>query len=459
MTSTVANKGRELRGRLHIGALALMASVAILLVLTMLFLRSYTSAIGWVRRSNDVRLHIGRTLALLVDAETAQRGYLLLGDEHMLEPYRRAKATLPGELARLIELTADDRQQQERVREIGRLSEQRFAVIEETVDLRRRRGLDAALEVVRSGRGTALMAQIRDLLDAMGSEETARMEARTTRARHRDQMLTASLVALIIFASVFMGTVLWSKNREIAERRRAAEEREKLIGALERSNRDLDQFAYVASHDLKAPLRGIANLSTWIQEDLGDNLTRDLARQMELMRVRVRRMDALIEGILNYSRAGRPTQKETVEVRRLLSDIAELLSAAKGSVQIGPGMPVIETERTPLQQVFQNLIANALKHGANADARVVVSVKDADPFYEFAVADNGPGIAPAYHEKIWGIFQTLDTKDHVEGTGIGLSIVKKIVEARGGRAWVDSAEGAGATFRFLWPKREEKTDG
>jgi signal transduction histidine kinase len=109
-------------------------------------------------------------------------------------------------------------------------------------------------------------------------------------------------------------------------------------------------------------------------------------------------------------------------------------------------------ERVPLQQVFLNLVGNALKYAGRADAVVRVGWNaDAPGWYRFSVADNGPGIAPQYHERVFGIFQTLQSRDRVEGTGIGLSVVKKIVEAQGARVWVESAEGAGATFHFTWP--------
>jgi signal transduction histidine kinase len=433
-----------------------MALVATLLVLTILFLRSYTSAIGWVRRSNDIRMHVGRALSLLADAETAQRGFLLLGEPSALEPYRHARSELPAELAVLRSLAADDSAQQRRIGELQRLAGLRFGVIDETIAVRERDGVAPAAELVRSGRGTSRMADIRRLVSEMEQHETAQLEARTAHAHRRDQLLTGTLMLLIAFAAVFMGAVLWSKNHELEERRRASAERERLIGALERSNRDLDQFAYVASHDLKAPLRGIANLAQWLREDLGSDLTRDVARQLQLMRVRVHRMEALIEGILDYSRAGRATQLETVDTGRLFNEVIELIVPPPGAVvEVPRTMPVLRTERAPLQQVFMNLVGNALKHAGRPDPRVTVWAREGDRFDEFSVSDNGPGIAAAYHEKIWAIFQTLETRDRVEGTGIGLAVVKKIVEARGGRAWVESAEGAGASFHFLWPRREQ----
>lgn len=245
---------------------------------------------------------------------------------------------------------------------------------------------------------------------------------------------------------------------DISERKRAEAERDRLIDALERSNRELDQFAYVASHDLKAPLRGIANLAQWIEDDLKDLMPDDTREQMRLLTGRVHRMEALINGILAYSRAGRgQDQPEQVDVAALLAESIELLSPAPpASIQVEAPMPTVYSERVPLQQVFLNLMSNSLKHALRPDASVRVRASEAGDFWEFSVADNGPGIAPEYHERIWGIFQTLRARDEVEGTGIGLSVVKKIVEARGGQVRLESAPGLGATFFFTWPKSTSK---
>lgn len=223
---------------------------------------------------------------------------------------------------------------------------------------------------------------------------------------------------------------------------------------LRKRNQELDQFAYVVSHDLKAPLRAIANLSSWIEEDLEEFLTEDTRHQMNLLRGRVHRMEALIDGLLQYSRVGRlQLTPETVNVEELLVEIIDSLAPpASFTVEVAPGMPVLTTEKLLLQQVFSNLISNAIKHNKSADGRVTIAVQDLEDFYEFSVADNGPGIAAQYHEKVFAIFQTLEARDKVENTGIGLSLVKKIVENQGGTILLDSAEGEGATFRFTWPK-------
>jgi light-regulated signal transduction histidine kinase (bacteriophytochrome) len=244
--------------------------------------------------------------------------------------------------------------------------------------------------------------------------------------------------------------------RDITERKKQEAEREQLIKALARSNQELDQFAYVASHDLKAPLRGIANLSQWIEEDLGDTLSGENREQMGLLRGRVHRMEALIDGILQYSRAGRVKAKpEPIDTGALVRDVVELIAPPESiTIDIPPDMPPVTAEKVPLQQVFMNLIGNAIKHAGADSPRVSVSWEDAGPFYEFTVRDNGQGIAPQYHERIFGIFQTLEARDKVEGTGIGLSVVQKIVDAKGGRVWVESDIGKGARFKFLWPKVE-----
>ena len=225
-----------------------------------------------------------------------------------------------------------------------------------------------------------------------------------------------------------------------------------LIDKLERTNRDLDQFAYVASHDLKAPLRGIANLSQWIEDDLGDNMDEQAHYHMRLLRGRVTRLEGLIDGILAYSRADRDQGNSIdVDVAQLAHDVWELLGPTSGRILVGP-LPTLRTARVPLQQVLLNLVGNALKYNRDHDDLVIeIGGKRTGDLWTFYVKDNGCGIAPEFHDRIWGLFQTLEARDKVESTGIGLAVVRKIVEARGGKAWLESAAGAGATFWFSWP--------
>jgi signal transduction histidine kinase len=246
--------------------------------------------------------------------------------------------------------------------------------------------------------------------------------------------------------------------RSVAARvRERAEELARLAAIHERTNRELDAFAYAASHDLRAPLRGIANLAQWIEEDLQNAgvLPPETAEMLQLLRSRMHRMESLIEGILEYSRAGRThSTPERVDVGTLVREVADLLSPSEDVIiEMDAALPTILAEKLPLQQVFLNLIGNALKHAGRPDTVVTITCRDAGRFCEFRVSDNGPGIAPEYRERIWGIFQTLEARDKVEGTGIGLALVKKLVEAQGGSVWVESQPGEGATFAFQWRKR------
>jgi signal transduction histidine kinase len=227
-----------------------------------------------------------------------------------------------------------------------------------------------------------------------------------------------------------------------------------LITALEKSNHDLDQFAYVTSHDLRAPLRGIANLGQWMEEDLGDKLTDKSREYLHLLRGRIRRLEDLIQGVLDYSRAGRVADAPTsVDVGELVREVVELIGKPDDAiVVIAPSMPTLHTTRVPLQQVFMNLIGNAFKYNPKPAPRVQIGAEPIADGWEFHVRDDGPGIASRYHAQIWGLFQTLHSRDRIESTGIGLAIVRKIVEAHGGRAWIDSTERQGSTFRFTWPK-------
>jgi len=222
----------------------------------------------------------------------------------------------------------------------------------------------------------------------------------------------------------------------------------------ERHVKELEQFAYVTSHDLKAPLRGIANLAAWLEEDLREKLTDATREQLGLLRDRVWRMNALIEGLLEYSRIGRTAHSmASVDSGELLAEVIDSLSPPDGFiVDVAADMPTLYTDRIHLYQVFSNLIGNSIKHSKNEQGHAGVTVRNLGEYYEFTVTDDGPGIAPEYHDKVFEVFQTLAVNDYGTNTGIGLALVKKIVQEHGGSITLESEEGNGATFRFSWPK-------
>ena len=231
---------------------------------------------------------------------------------------------------------------------------------------------------------------------------------------------------------------------------------------LERSNQELASFAYVISHDLRAPLRGITTLSEWLEEDLADELDADGREQMTLLRNRVRRMDGLIVGLLEYSRIGRTGNEDiSVDVGALLAQVVDTVAPPDHiSVTVHLPMPTLRADPLRLTQVFQNLIENAVKYHPGPQGKVEVTCRDAADTerpgdnWEFSVSDGGLGIDPRHHERIFEMFQSLHARDGTESTGIGLALVQKIVEDRGGEVWVESqgTRGKGTTFRFTWPK-------
>jgi signal transduction histidine kinase len=234
---------------------------------------------------------------------------------------------------------------------------------------------------------------------------------------------------------------------DVTDRRNAEDQ-------LRRTNEELEQFAYIASHDLKAPLRGIDNLAKWIVEDISDVMTDDAREKMELLRGRVSRLEMLLEDILQYSRAGRIAD-EPVEIKTgdLIQQIIEDRPPPDGfRIQVPANMPVLVSSHTPLEQVFMNLISNACKHHDRKEGAIKIEAFDRGVFYEFAVEDDGPGIPPQFHDRVFKMFQTLKPRDDKESSG--LSIVKKLVEWQGGRVWIVSEPGRrGAAFHFLWPKK------
>ena len=225
---------------------------------------------------------------------------------------------------------------------------------------------------------------------------------------------------------------------------------------LMQSNQELASFAYVVSHDLKAPLRGIASLSEWLEEDLQDKLEDDQVMQMQLLRERVQRMDALINGLLDYSRIGRIRNLDVpVDVNRLLVRVVDSISPPEWmQINVAPGMPKLQTDELHLNQVFQNLIGNAVNHHPGPEGLIEISCQEEGGFWKFVIRDDGAGIVPRHHVRIFQIFQSLQRNADVDSTGIGLALVRKIVEEHGGEVGVESEgiPGQGAAFYFTWPK-------
>jgi PAS domain S-box-containing protein len=244
----------------------------------------------------------------------------------------------------------------------------------------------------------------------------------------------------------------------ITTRKIAEEKMKQYLSNLEKSNAELDKFAYVVSHDLKAPLRAIGNLTGWIEEDIGDKLPSDSVSHFNTIKNRVVRMEGLINGILDYTKANKSGgQAEAFRSDELIRETIDLLGVPDNAmINIREGMPMMKAEKIKLQQIFMNIINNAIRYNDKEDIQIEISAEDKGSEWQFNVKDNGPGIEPRYHDKIFIIFQTLNARDEVESRGVGLAIVKKLIEDEGGRIWVESDAGKGAKFSFTWPKTKKK---
>lgn len=260
---------------------------------------------------------------------------------------------------------------------------------------------------------------------------------------------------MLVLVQLFMGVVSvtsLSLAAVVSQRRRALEGLARQAVELASSNAELDEFARVVSHDLKAPLRGISYLAKWIVEDCEDIVRAESRKHLSLLDERARRMSRLIDGVLSYSRVGRTRAAfQHVDSRAVVEEVIDSLGPLRDvSVRIEGTLPVVRYDRIQLTQVFQNLIQNGVQHLGRPSGEVVVSCRKADDGFEFCVRDDGVGIPETHLDRVFQMFQVVDPEG--ETTGVGLAIVRKIVEMHGGAVSVASTAGRGATFRFSIPK-------
>lgn len=241
---------------------------------------------------------------------------------------------------------------------------------------------------------------------------------------------------------------------DITQQKENEERQQQLVSRLEETNKELDNFAYIVSHDLKAPLRGIGSLANWLLTDYKDKLDEEGADIINLLVNRVERMKNFIDGILQYSRVTRVKENYIeINLNKLIKEVVELLSPPENiKIIVNSELPKVKGEVIYIEQIYQNLISNAIKFMDKPEGEININYSSTEDFWEFSVSDNGAGIDEKYFNKIFMIFQTLQPRDKFESTGIGLSIVKKIVETNGGKIWLESKLNKGTTFYFTLPK-------
>lgn len=453
----------------------------------------------WFERSTTVVRQSNRFQRNILTMVSGLSGYLLSGENHFLQSYDSAAQENVNILEELNEIIPDTSSQQTVLYELIRLNDQWMNDFADPLIKAKRAASesDSSLQAYQAlyrdkmvvGSDNNLNRRLQNGFRAFSNYEHQLRAARNRvlsesirQTRAISFWLTTSsivvgfLISLFlayristrIMAMVKMANTIASGNYEVKTADRGKDELSQLanslnhmaevlsenIRLLQRKNEELDQFAHIVSHDLKAPLRGIDNVVTWIEEDHSTELPPKIGEYLQLIKGRLLRAENMIRGILLYARVGKQVlEREYINLNALIQDIRENLVIRPGlNLEIQENLPEIYSERIPLQQVLSNLISNAIKYHDKDEGYIKVYVDTGDDYYKFFVEDNGPGISKNYHEKIFAIFQTLQERDSFESTGVGLAIVKKILDERRQSIQVTSEPGQGCTFCFTWPK-------
>lgn len=452
------------------------------------------------------------TLSFAKDAETGSRGYVITGEESYLEPYNAAREEIQKHLENIKTLAADRPLQLSKIPTLEKLILDRNRILSEVNLKRTVKGFDAARDEMLDGKGKAKMDEIRAFVAEMSALEASHLkelEKEAIESRKNIQLTFAivSLTAFILVASVYallnldisrrqrssealrqandrleerveqrtleLQTLNESMRGEISERAKAEEKLEQFTKELERSNRELQDFAFVASHDLQEPLRKIQAFGDRLRSKYGESLREDGRDYLERMQNAARRMHILINDLLAYSRVTSKAQP-FVEVnldeiaRDVINDLEARVQQTGGKVEL-LSLPTIEAEPIQMRQLLQNLIGNALKFRRPEVPPVVrvsgrtlsaeeagLSEGQAGEVCELEVADNGIGFDEKYLDRIFTPFQRLHSRSDYEGTGMGLAVCRKIVERHGGTISARSAVGQGTTFVVLLPTTQSE---
>jgi signal transduction histidine kinase len=413
----------------------------------------------------NLSLSLDRVLSLCKDAETGERGFLLTGDDRYLAPLQQANAWLPGESRLCLTYAKDRPGLQRKVQRVVALAQQRLAEANQVLDTQRSKGFTAALEATRSSDGRGTMDLVRNGVTDLQSEIS---DERSSYVDHQRMLnrsafiffMIGTAVMIVVLVSLYNALLHFIEGRDAAQRELRALNTElearidERTHELKQINEELQQFAYVASHDLQEPLRTITSFTQLLANRYRGKLDEDADEFIGYIVSSSRRMTDLINGLLALVRLRKTGQSTNpIAFEELLEEAKAGLQAAirESAADIQNGaLPALIVDRVQFSQVLQNLISNAIKYRRQETPLVRVQAERDGSNWIFSVSDNGQGFDQQYAERIFALFQRLQTRD-VEGTGMGLSISRKIVERHGGRIWAESTPGVGSTFHFSLP--------
>ncbi len=432
----------------------------------------------WVAHTHLVMEKLDAVLTNILDIESGERGFILTGQAEYLDAHNIALDRVRQNLNDIRDLTGDNSNQKRMLDRLEQMIFERLGIARGEVELSTREGPAAGAESVRAGSGEKLTNQIRDEIGQMNQEENRllklRMEDAAISSRHARTASVSGVVLAIAFlclAGIMVGQEIEQRGSAEAEVRAFNAELEQRVADrtaelnerakdLTRSNSELQQFAYVASHDLQEPLRMVASFTQLLAKRYGDKLDDDARDFINYAVDGATRMQTLISDLLEYSRVG--TQGKPfvfTDTNALLQKVLESLRFAieeSGAMISSDPLPMVMADPQQLGQLFQNLLTNAIKFHGEEPPHVRISIERNGGDWKISVRDNGIGISQEYAERIFVIFQRLHTKTEYPGTGIGLAICKKIVERHCGRIWIEPSPGAGTTFCFTIPAVEDR---
>lgn len=415
--------------------------------------------------TQNLRFSLDTLRTLAQDAETSERGFLLTGDERYLLPLDQAKPQLKAQVELCRNLFKDHPDLADSLNKLINLVQFKFEQVDRVLQTQRSAGFPEALEYVKSGTEQDTMDEIRRAIDQMQLKLSQQLADAHDHQRAVNRgvflfFIVSTAISIVVLISLYHTLIEYIHGQDAAQAQLASlnldlEARiEQRTRELQQLNEELQQFAYVASHDLQEPLRTITSFTQLLAARYKGKLDEDADEFIDYIVTSSRRMTDLINGLLSLVRLKKGAQSTApIPLEALLADAQSSLQASireTGCVIEHKPLPALSVDGVQITQVFQNLIGNAIKYRREEPPQVKVWAERTDSEWIISVADNGQGFEQQYAERIFGLFQRLHARE-VEGTGMGLSISRKIVERHGGRIWAESRIGSGTTFHFSLP--------
>ncbi|GHN02481.1 histidine kinase [Cytophagales bacterium WSM2-2] len=391
-----------------------------------------------------------------MEIETAQRGYGLTGDELFLAPYTGAVSAIRTHLHELDSLVTDNQTQHDRIIKLHNVTDERIKFADEVVAMRKV-SFEKARNLVMTLKGKKQMDSIKQLLSEIQEEENSLIIERTFIARKQFYLFVTTSGALVVSTLVILVILTYTINSYVKSRVQAEEKSRRSEMEAVRVNKELESFSYSVSHDLRAPLRSIDGYAQILKEDYAEKLDDEANRVIGVIVKNARHMGQLIDDLLDFSKLG----KQEIRKANIIMDdivnpiVADLMQHQKDrriELDIQP-LKNCPADVNMLRQVWINLLSNALKYSQKREIALISvgSIERADEV-EYFVKDNGAGFDMQFQDKLFGVFQRLHKPTEFEGTGVGLALVKRIVERHNGRIWAEAKVNEGAAFFFTIPK-------